>query len=92
MLDFETAYPSVSRPQLYTFLHEQGIQGQMLAILKNFTSSNFDFLHYIITVFVHFHFGIQGESQVFEMVNFADHFVVRVGESSLGDPGSLAPL
>jgi len=52
-------------------------------ILENFTSSDFDFLYYIITVFVHFHFGIQGESQVFEVVNFADHFVVRVGESSL---------
>jgi len=61
-------------------------------ILENFTSSDFDFLYYVITVFVYFHFGIQGESQVFEVVNFADHFVVRVGESSLGDPGSLAPL
>ena len=40
---------------------------------------------YFSAVFVHFHFGIQGESQVFEVVNFADHFVVRVGESSLGD-------
>jgi len=25
MLDFETAYPSVYRPQLYTYLHEQDI-------------------------------------------------------------------
>jgi len=31
MLDFETAYPSVSRPQLYAYLHEQGIQGQSSA-------------------------------------------------------------
>ena len=63
-------------------------------ILENFTSSDFDFLYYVIAMFVHFHFGIQGhgESQVFEVVNFADHFVVRVGESSLSDPGSLAPL
>lgn len=39
MLDFETAYPSVSRPQLYTYLHEQGIQGQMLAVIKSLTKS-----------------------------------------------------
>ena len=63
-------------------------------ILENNTSSDFDFLYYVITVFVHFYFGIQGESQVFEVVNFADpgHFVVRLGESSLGDPRSLDPL
>ena len=39
MLDFETAYPSVSRLQLYTYLHEQGIQGQMLAVIKSLTKS-----------------------------------------------------
>ena len=39
MLDFETAYPSVSRPQLYAYLHEQGIQGQMLAVIKSLTKS-----------------------------------------------------
>ena len=39
MLDFETAYPSVSRPQLYTYLNEQGIQGQMLAVIKSLTKS-----------------------------------------------------
>jgi len=61
-------------------------------ILENFTSSDFDFLYYVITVFVHFHFGIQGETKVFKVVNFAKHFIVRVGESSLGDPGSFAPF
>jgi len=39
ILDFETVYSSVSRPQLYTYLHEQGIQGQMLAVIKSFTKS-----------------------------------------------------
>ena len=39
MLDCETAYPSVSRLQLYTYLHEQGIQGQMLAVIKSLTKS-----------------------------------------------------
>ena len=39
MIDFETAYPSVSRPQLYTYLHEQGIPGQMLAVVKSLTKS-----------------------------------------------------
>jgi len=39
MLDFETAYSSVSRPQLYAYLHKQGIQGQMLAVIKSLTKS-----------------------------------------------------
>jgi len=39
MLDIKTAYPSVSRPQLYTYLHEQCIQGQMLAVIKSLTKS-----------------------------------------------------
>jgi len=39
MLDFETVYPLVSRPQLYTYLHEQDIQGQKLAVIKSLTKS-----------------------------------------------------
>lgn len=39
MIDFETAYPSVSRPQLYKYMEEQGIQGKMLAVVKSLTKS-----------------------------------------------------
>jgi len=41
MLDFETAFPSVSRNQLYLTLHEQGIQGKMLSVLKSLTKAHY---------------------------------------------------
>ena len=49
------------------------------------------FDHHISTLFVHVQVGIQGKSQVFEVVNFADLFVMWVRESGLGYPGSLPP-
>jgi len=40
MLDFETAYPLVSRPQLYLNLHDRGIQDPMLTVLKSLTKTH----------------------------------------------------
>jgi len=58
-------------------------------ILEDFTSGNFDFFYYISTLFAHVQVGIQGISKVFEVVNFADLFIMWVRESGLGYPGSL---
>jgi len=58
-------------------------------VLEDFTSGDFNFFNYISTLFVHVQFGIQGKSKVFEVVNFADLFIVRVRESGLDYPGSL---
>jgi len=60
-------------------------------ILEDFTGGNFHFFYYISTLFVHVQVGIQGKSQVFEVVNFVDLFVMWVRESGLGYPGSLPP-
>ena len=47
-----------------------------LYILEDFTSCNFDFFHYISTLFVHVQVRIQGKSQVFEVVDFVDLFIM----------------
>jgi len=60
-------------------------------ILANFTGGDFNFFYYISKLFVHIQIGIQGKSQVFEVVVFADLFIIWVRESGLGYPGSLTP-
>jgi hypothetical protein len=40
MIDFETVFPSISRPQLYHQLRSNGIQGNILRIIESLTKEH----------------------------------------------------
>ena len=65
MCDFETIYPSVSRPQLHLTLHDHGIQGTVMSVMKNFTKEYYVrvlYPHLPIDDYVEIERGLAGSS------------------------------